>query len=51
MLSIDYLLECFVRVVAVMVDVFRLDPKRKLVYAPLTYEKHLNYRVIHVAVI
>ena len=51
MLSIDELTECFVRVVAVMVDIFWLSPKRKLVDAPPSDEKHLNYRVIHVAVI
>ncbi|MBR5046477.1 hypothetical protein IKX73_02520 [Candidatus Saccharibacteria bacterium] len=51
MLSIDELTECFIRIVAVMVDIFRFGPERKLVNAPLTYEKHLNHRVIHVAVI
>ena len=45
------MIECFVGIVAVTVDVFRFGPKRKLVDAPLTYEKHLNYRIIHVAVI
>jgi hypothetical protein len=34
-----------------MVDIFWLGPKRELVDAPLTNEKRLNYRVIHVAVI
>ena len=33
------MIECFVRIVAVVVNIFRLGPKRKLVDAPLTYEK------------
>ena len=45
------MIECFVGIVAVMVDVFRFSPERKLVDAPLTDEEHLNYRIIHVAVI
>lgn len=49
--SIDYPLECFVRIIAVMVDVFRPSPERKLVNALFANEEHLNYRVIHVAVI
>ena len=51
MLSIDELTECFIRIVAVMVDVFQFSPERKLVYAPFANEGHLNYRIIHVAVI
>ena len=50
-LSIDELTECFIRIVAVMVDIFRLGPKRKLVDAPLPNEERLDYRIIHVAVI
>ena len=50
-LSIDYLLECFIRIVAVVVNIFRFGPERKLVDAPFANEEHLNYRVIHVAVI
>ncbi|MBR2994938.1 hypothetical protein IKF32_03465 [Candidatus Saccharibacteria bacterium] len=45
------MIECFVRIVAIMVNIFRLGPERKLVDAPLTDEEHLNHRVIHVAVI
>ena len=45
------MIECFVRIVAVVVDIFRFDPERKLVYTPLTDEEHLDYYVIHVAVI
>ena len=45
------MVECFVGIVAVMVDVFWLSPKRKLVDAPLANEEHLDYRIIHVAVI
>jgi len=45
------MIECFVRIVAVMINIFRLSPKRKLVDAPFANEEHLNYRVIHVAVI
>lgn len=48
---IDHPLECFVRIIAVMVDVFRLSPERKLMNAPFANEEHLNYCVIHVAVI
>lgn len=50
-LSIDQMIECFVGIVAVMVDIFRFGPKRKLVDAPLANEEHLNHRAIHVAVI
>lgn len=50
-LSIDYLLKCFIRIVAVMIDIFRFSPERKLVNAPFADKEHLNYRVIHVAVI
>jgi len=50
-LSIDELTECFIRIVAVMVDIFRLSPERKLVDAPLTNKNHLNHRVIYVTVI
>ena len=39
------------RVVAVIVNIFRLSPKRKLVDAPFANEEHLTYRVIHIAVI
>ena len=45
------MIERFVGIVTVVVNIFRFDPERKLVYAPLTNEEHLNYRVIHVAVI
>ena len=45
------MIECFVGIVAVMVDIFRLGPERKLVDAPFANEEHLNYRVLHVAVI
>ena len=45
------MVERFVRIVAVMVDIFRLGPERKLVYIPLTNEEYLNYRIIHIAVI
>ena len=50
-LPVDYLLECFVRIVAAVVNIFRLRPERKLVDAPLANEEHLNCRVIHAAVI
>ena len=50
-LSIDELTECFVRIVAVMVNIFRLGPKRKLVDSPSANEEHLNYRIIYIAVI
>ena len=45
------MIECFIRIVAVMVDIFRLSPERKLVDAPLANEEHLNYRIIYVAAI
>ncbi len=45
------MIECFVRIVAVMVDIFWLGLKRKPVDAPLVNEEHLNHCVIHVAVI
>ena len=51
MLSIDELTECFIRIVAVMINIFRLSPERKLVDAPFANEEHLNYRIVHVAVI
>lgn len=49
--SIDYLLECFVRIVAAMVDIFRFSPKRKLLNASFADKEHLNYRIIYVTVI
>ena len=45
------MIEYFVGIVAVMINIFWLGPERKLVNAPLTNEEYLNYRVIHVAVI
>ncbi len=45
------MIECFVRIVAVVVNIFWLGPEQKLVDAPLTDEEHLNHRIIHVAVI
>ena len=43
-LSIDELSECFVRIVAVMVNIFRLDPKRKFVDTIFANEEHLCTR-------
>lgn len=43
------MIECFVKIVTVMANIFRFGPKRKLVDAPLTDKEHLDYRVIYVA--
>ena len=43
------MVECFVRVVAVVANIFRFGPERKLVNAPLTNKEHLDYRVIYAA--
>lgn len=48
---IDYLLECFIRIVAIMVDILWLSPERKLMDAPFTNEEHLYHRIVHVTVI
>ena len=45
------MIECFIGIVAAVINTFRLGPERKLANAPLANEEHLNYRVIHVAVI
>ena len=37
------MIECFIRIVAVMINVFRLSPERKLVYAPLANEEHQSF--------
>ena len=51
MLSIDYLLECFVRIVAIVFDIFRLGPEQEFVDTPSTNKEHLNYRIVYIAVI
>lgn len=50
-LSIDELAECFIRIVAIMANIFWFSSEQKLMCAPLTNEEHLNHRIIHFAVI